>query len=76
MVSKELKELKKLKGIAFGGALVTESASVIPISGSPTALFGKIPGFVGIGIAGRASDVSFRLITGKRKRKRKKKRGK
>jgi len=67
-VAKELSDLKRLRKMAFMGAMVTESASIIPIAGSHVDVAGKIPGFVGIGVAGTTAG-----IFDKRKRKRKKK---
>ena len=71
----ELKDLDRLRGLAFGGALAVKSTDVIGHARTPTALTGDIGGFVGIGIAGATSKVASDMITGKRrKRKRKRKR--
>lgn len=74
MVSKELKELKKLKGAIFGGALATQAVGVLKSPTDVGALTSNIGGFIGIGVAGATADVGFKLATGKRKRIKKKKR--
>ena len=68
----EFDDLKKLKNLALTGGLTIESSKLISQAGDIRALTGAVPGFVGIGIAGAASDVAFDLATGRR---RKRKRG-
>jgi len=74
MASKELKELRRLSRFGLGGALAVEGSSLIGKAGSASDLSGSIPGFVGIGVAGAASEFAFDMAEGKRRRKRKRKR--
>ena len=64
-------DLDTLRKMAFGGALATKSTDLIGHARQPTALTGDITGFLGIGIAGATSKMSMDLITGKRRKKRK-----
>lgn len=74
MASKELKDLRKMARFGLGGALAVEGSSLIGKAGDHNALSGSIPGFVGIGVAGAASEFAFDMVEGKRRRKRKRKR--
>jgi len=71
---KVINDFDTMRKVAFGGALAVKSTDLISHAGSPTALTGDIGGFVGIGIAGATSGIAMDMITGKRKRKQKKKR--
>jgi len=67
-----MEDLKKLKKMAFMGALAVESARVIPHAGDAGFLTGtSVPGFVGLGVASKVSDVSYDVMKGKKKRKKK-----
>ena len=71
MVAKEVKELQKLRRLAFGAALVGQSAGVIRHPGDVGQLTRTVPGFVGIGVAAKAASAADKLaIPKKRKRKR------
>ena len=71
---KTMDDLDAMRKVAFGGALGIKSAEVMRHTGDPTALTGDISGFAGIGIAGATSGIAMKMITGKRKQKRKRKR--
>ena len=66
-----INELDTMRKFAIGGALTMKSTDLLHNAQNPTALTGDIGGMVGIGIAGATSDIAMKMITGKHKRKRK-----
>ena len=64
-------EFKKLKDVTLKGALTVEASRMLPHARDVGFLTGtSVPGILGVGIAGKTSDVALKMITGKRKRKR------
>jgi hypothetical protein len=74
LAKKYVEDFRKLKNLALGGSLAAGAASLIPHARHPDVLIGSVPGFVGIGVAGKASDVAFDMIGGRRKKRKKRKR--
>ena len=71
---KTMQDFDTVRKFALGGALTVKSTDIIGHARNPTALTGDIGGFVGIGVAGATSDIAMGMITGKRKKKQKRKR--
>lgn len=63
------KDFKKMQDAAFGGALALQSTRLLS-DRSTAGLIGTTEGFVGIGVAGAVANVSYNMVSGKKKRKR------
>ena len=61
--------MKKTKDTIFGGAMALQSTRLLN-DRSTAGLIGTTEGFIGIGIAGAVSNMSYKMVKGKKKSKR------
>jgi len=71
---KVINDFDTMRKFALGGALTVKSTELIGGAGCPDRMWDTAGGMFGIGIAGATSDIAMGMITGKYKRKKKKRR--